>query len=145
MSNPLVTQLLRPKKRIQLIIDEASQLFVGSILHVLQIHKENFASITFVGDPRQLAPYRSDEVDKFDIDSIFDLRSTDVMLDVTYRLPAEITTFISHQMYDDRLTPHKCESAVAKFINLCVDGQEEFVNGGWQVLNQWKSLSRKAS
>jgi len=49
----------------------------------------------------------------------------------------------AHQHYhnDDHLTPHKYQSAVAKFIDLCVDGQEEFVNGGWQVLNQWKSLS----
>jgi len=44
-----------------------------------------------------------------------------------------ITIFLSRQMYDDRLTPHKYDNAVAKFINLCVDGQAEFVNGGWHI------------
>jgi superfamily I DNA and/or RNA helicase len=109
LSNPKIGPSLVKKERLHLIIDEATQICQAVIPHILSNYADALLKVTFVGDEKQLSPFGSDQFSS--IKSPFDVLScSETFLNVTYRLPFELTSFISKHVYAKKLLPFKVSS-----------------------------------
>ncbi|KDQ17077.1 hypothetical protein BOTBODRAFT_224637 [Botryobasidium botryosum FD-172 SS1] len=106
LSNPTLHERhvfdLIPVERI--VIDEASQIYVGAYVHILHSFRRTLQKICWFGDPKQLPPYGKESIDG--LLSIFEvkhLRPGVYFLDTQYRMPEKIGNFISHNVYDSKL------------------------------------------
>lgn len=98
---PLFT--LRPMRL--LFVDEASQIHLRAYPHLLQRFGNLLARIIFLGDDRQLPPFKGEEVIDAGL-SVFELshlRKKAFLLDTCYRLAKPLATFISKTVYDSLL------------------------------------------
>jgi len=103
------------------LVDEASQVELGSYLPLLDRFGETIQKLAFIGDNRQLAPYGQDDIG--DLKSIFEasgLQKNAIFLDTQYRMPHPIGSFISRYVYNDRLkTVHPVNGAEAcRFVDV---------------------------
>jgi superfamily I DNA and/or RNA helicase len=129
MSNPKIGRLLSRKKAcVHWIMDEATQICEGEIPHVLNNYASALVKVTFVGDEKQLSPFGSDNHSH--IKSPFDrLECPETFLNVTYRLPFEIATFISRNVYQNKLCPFKKATETFPILFVNVPGKEQERNG----------------
>lgn len=98
---PLFT--LRPMRL--LFLDEASQIHLRAYPHLLQRFGILLARIIFLGDDRQLPPFKGEEVIDAGL-SVFELahlRKKAFLLDTCYRLAKPMAEFISKTVYDSLL------------------------------------------
>ncbi|KAJ3177061.1 hypothetical protein HDU85_006428 [Gaertneriomyces sp. JEL0708] len=105
LSNPRISSVLRQRRVTHIVIDEASQISVANLPHVLALYRESLQRLTFVGDPKQLAPFGNEQHPA--VQSIFERMPADVMLQEQYRMPYDLGAFISKEVYNGRLTSHK--------------------------------------
>ncbi|KAJ7650121.1 P-loop containing nucleoside triphosphate hydrolase protein [Roridomyces roridus] len=69
-----------------LIVDEASQVEIGSFIPVISRFSKPLKKIVFIGDDKQLAPYGQEDIE--DLQSVFEmkhLRKGSIFLDTQYR------------------------------------------------------------
>ncbi|KAI8999164.1 P-loop containing nucleoside triphosphate hydrolase protein [Gaertneriomyces semiglobifer] len=105
LSSPRISSVLRQRRVTHIVIDEASQISVANLPHVLALYSESLQRLTFVGDPKQLAPFGHEQHPA--VQSIFERMPADVMLQEQYRMPHDLGTFISKEVYKGRLISHK--------------------------------------
>ncbi|KAJ3019899.1 hypothetical protein HKX48_001623 [Thoreauomyces humboldtii] len=130
LSNPNLIPLFHTRKLSHLVIDEASQLSLSHLPHIIDMYYTSLKRISAVGDPHQLAPYGND-ISK-SVSSIYENHESDILLNCQYRMPADLGKFISDAVYDCRLVsnkPPREESSVA-LINVEGPG-EESAGTGW--------------
>jgi len=115
------------------IVDEASQIELGDYLPLLGRFNHSIKKLVFIGDDKQLAPYGQDDLG--DLPSIFELqhlRQDALFLDIQYRIPKPIGTFISKHVYDNRLRTN--HSIISRRSCLLVDvshGKEAKSGNSW--------------
>ncbi|KAJ6508018.1 P-loop containing nucleoside triphosphate hydrolase protein [Mycena vitilis] len=86
-----------------IVVDEASQIEIGDYIPVFT----NFPALRkmcFIGDDKQLPPYGQEDLQ--DLQSIFEithLRRLCLFLDTQYRMPPQIGSFISSNVYNGQL------------------------------------------
>lgn len=124
--------ILHNRSPSMLIVDEASQIHIGSYIAPL-LRMPSLKKITFIGDDKQLPPYGSE---KIKVHSIFDIYRPTYFLEIQYRLPRLIGEFISKHVYNGKLknpdpTPlsNKASHPVL-WVN--VEGDEEFIGTSYQ-------------
>lgn len=108
MSGPkLVNVLLKGRRVTHLVVDEASQTYIGDYVPVLHVHGKALTKVAFVGDDKQLPPYGAE---RCSTPSVFDLRAewpTDKVgyhfLNTSYRLQLQVCEFISFTVYGNKL------------------------------------------
>ncbi|KAJ4477314.1 P-loop containing nucleoside triphosphate hydrolase protein, partial [Lentinula aciculospora] len=87
-----------------LIVDEASQIEVGSFLSVLISASKTLQKLCLIGDDKQLPPYGQEEIQ--DLKSVFEidhLQNHLYLLDTQYRMPPQMGDFISNTVYNGEL------------------------------------------
>ncbi|KAJ7593322.1 P-loop containing nucleoside triphosphate hydrolase protein [Mycena floridula] len=87
-----------------LIVDEASQINIGDYIHCFTTFQASLRKVCFIGDDKQLPPYGQEDVD--DLQSIFEvphLRPSALFLDIQYRMPPQLGSFISKEIYEGQL------------------------------------------
>ncbi|KDQ17083.1 hypothetical protein BOTBODRAFT_94678, partial [Botryobasidium botryosum FD-172 SS1] len=126
----------------RLIVDEASQIYVGAYAHLFHSFRLTLKKVCWFGDPKQLPPYGKESVDG--LDSIFELAHLKrgvFFLDTQYRMPEKIGDFISRKVYGSKLKsihPVKDYSCVA-FVD--VDNGHEVKQGSsWRNPSEMKVL-----
>ncbi|KAJ3184589.1 hypothetical protein HDU87_003990 [Geranomyces variabilis] len=105
LSKENLIDILQARQITHLIIDEASQISLANLPHLLALYGKTLQRITFVGDPEQLAPYGNEEHPA--VMSIFERHLPDVMLKEQYRMPNDLGSFISDHVYRRQLVSHK--------------------------------------
>ncbi|KAG8908762.1 hypothetical protein FRB99_003000 [Tulasnella sp. 403] len=88
----------------RLIIDEASQIFVGDYLPLFFKFRDTLKKVCWFGDPWQLPPHQREQIEG--LKSIYDvphMRDAALLLDTQRRMPNEIAAFISTAMYKEKL------------------------------------------
>ncbi|TPX55648.1 hypothetical protein SpCBS45565_g08498 [Spizellomyces sp. 'palustris'] len=130
LSNPNMISIFRRRRVTHLVIDEASQIPLANLPHVLALYQDSLERLTFVGDPKQLAPYGNEQHPT--VQSVFDRLDCDVMLNVQYRMPCDLGAFISANVYDDQLVSHKKprKECTVALIDVA-DGTEEKLGTGF--------------
>ncbi|KAH9917839.1 P-loop containing nucleoside triphosphate hydrolase protein [Fomitopsis serialis] len=117
------------------IVDEASQIELGDYLPLLGRFDRSIKKLVFIGDDKQLAPYGQDDLG--DMPSIFELqhlRQDALFLDVQYRMPKPIGTFISKHVYGSRLkTSHSINSRRSCLLVDVSHGREARSGKSWVV------------
>ncbi|KAG8915393.1 hypothetical protein FRC01_003678 [Tulasnella sp. 417] len=119
----------------RLVVDEASQIFVGDYLALFYKFRATLQKVCWFGDPRQLPPHQREQIQG--LKSIYDIphvKDASLMLDTQYRMPPEIGNFVSVVMYDRYLRSwskhgvpgHDC----IKFVDVAV-GDEKEANTSW--------------
>ncbi|KIO27806.1 hypothetical protein M407DRAFT_55818, partial [Tulasnella calospora MUT 4182] len=119
----------------RLVVDEASQIFVGDYLAMFYKFRATLEKVCWFGDPRQLPPHQREQIKG--LKSIYDIphvKEASLMLDTQYRMPPEIGNFVSMVMYarelhswsDHRVPGFDC----TKFVDVAV-GDEEPANTSW--------------
>ncbi|KAK0216384.1 P-loop containing nucleoside triphosphate hydrolase protein [Armillaria fumosa] len=106
LSNPALDKngmfdLVPPRS---LVVDEASQINVFEYMHIFFKFQNEMTQVCFFGDPKQLPPYGQDKAPS--MQSIFDinhLKDIAHMLNIQYRMPHPLGTFISREVYNNRL------------------------------------------
>ncbi|KAK0476950.1 P-loop containing nucleoside triphosphate hydrolase protein [Armillaria novae-zelandiae] len=106
LSNPALNErgmfdLVPPRT---LVVDEASQINVFEYMHLFFKFRKEMTQVCFFGDPKQLPPYGQDKAHS--MQSIFDinhLKDMAHMLNIQYRMPHPLSTFISREVYNNRL------------------------------------------
>jgi hypothetical protein len=85
-----------------MIVDEASQTFIGNYVSQLEKISKSLKKIVFFGDEKQLPPFGSSG---FKVKSVFDLdlRTTPIFLNKQYRMPHSIAKFLSSNVYGNKL------------------------------------------
>ncbi|KAJ7435910.1 P-loop containing nucleoside triphosphate hydrolase protein [Mycena galericulata] len=114
LSNPGLDQVgifsLVPLER--LVVDEASQINAFDFMHVFFKFRKSLQKVCFFGDPQQLPPYGQDQAPT--LKSIFEFQHLQILtefLDTQYRMPIPIGQFISHCVYEGKLSSqHDIES-----------------------------------
>ncbi|KAK7050877.1 hypothetical protein VNI00_004989 [Paramarasmius palmivorus] len=120
------TQLIPIKT---MVVDEASQIQVGDYFGPFDIAKNTLRKVCFIGDDKQLPPYGQEDLG--DLKSIFEvehLRSRIDFLDTQYRMPPQIGSFISEQVYDSLLKSnplHRITDEILACRLVDVNGKEE--------------------
>ncbi|KAI8826159.1 uncharacterized protein EV422DRAFT_155950 [Fimicolochytrium jonesii] len=132
LSNEKLIEVLQQRKLTHIVIDEASQISMADLPHILATYKASLQRLTFVGDPKQLAPFGSENHPS--VQSVFERLPADVMLDEQYRMPHDLGSFISAYVYDGVLTSHKqprneCSVALIDVAN----GKEQMLGTGFMV------------
>ncbi|PWN49755.1 hypothetical protein IE53DRAFT_317083 [Violaceomyces palustris] len=119
-----------------LIVDEASQVTLGTFPHLLNRHKDTLARIVFFGDDKQLAPHNAESLPS-SAKSIFEMKHLSqgenfYFLDICYRLPLSLAKFISQEVYGGKLKSSK-EAAIPylRFIDVR-SGKEEKFGSSWR-------------
>ncbi|KAG8994071.1 hypothetical protein FRB94_010188 [Tulasnella sp. JGI-2019a] len=87
-----------------LVVDEASQIYCGSYLALLDKFQATLKKVCWFGDPRQLPPHQREQISG--LDSIYDIphvSKASMLLDTQYRMPVPIGQFISRNVYDSKL------------------------------------------
>lgn len=104
LSSGWVAKLIKFRPLHLLIVDEASQVLLNNYPHIFNRFSSTLDKVAFIGDPEQLQPFGSESVKA--AKSVFDLpalRTKALFLDTSYRLPKELGSFISKQVYGGRL------------------------------------------
>ena len=128
LSNPKLHKVFKGKSDLHWIMDEASQVHDADFPHLLHEYRDVLKRVTFVGDHRQLAPYGSDNINN--LTTPFDRIKSAVFLDLTYRLPREISDFVSGQIYNGKLRAFKNTTAKCPVILINAKGREEEAGSG---------------
>ncbi|KZT59465.1 hypothetical protein CALCODRAFT_420384, partial [Calocera cornea HHB12733] len=117
-----------------LVIDEASQIFVGDFAHLFYRLAVDLKKVCWFGDPFQLPPYGADHSEG--LATVFDLphlKENMHFLRTTYRVPFALNQFLSDEVYKgnlhSRFKPDRSTN-VLKFVH--VDGEESGVGTSWQ-------------
>ncbi|KIY67259.1 P-loop containing nucleoside triphosphate hydrolase protein, partial [Cylindrobasidium torrendii FP15055 ss-10] len=114
-----------------LVVDEASQIEVGSYLHPLHRYAKSLKKMVFIGDDKQLPPFGDNEIKG--LESIFEkphLRSNAVFLNTQYRMPIPLGKFISKNVYGNKLkSVHDIGTPCCLFVNTV--GIEEKQGHSW--------------
>ncbi|KAF8632282.1 hypothetical protein AX15_002018 [Amanita polypyramis BW_CC] len=89
-----------------MVVDEASQIEIGSYMSTFTQFESTLRKVCFIGDDKQLPPYGQEDIE--DLQSIFELPHLNkpekaIFLDTQYRMPPQIGQFISKVIYDDKL------------------------------------------
>ncbi|KAF9066201.1 P-loop containing nucleoside triphosphate hydrolase protein [Rhodocollybia butyracea] len=107
LSNPALdnngTFKIVPFERV--VVDEASQVRYLRSLHIFHKFRKSLVKLCFFGDPKQLPPFGQEKAKT--LQSIFEvehLKKTSYFLNVQYRMPVPLGSFISSHIYDGRLT-----------------------------------------
>lgn len=115
------------------VVDEASQIEIGDYLPMLSRSESTLRKLVFIGDNKQLAPYRQDDIG--DLRSIFEilhLRDRAIFLDTQYRMPEPIGNFISQYVYNGRLkTRHEVTSLSSCRLLDVWQGKEQSTGSSW--------------
>jgi regulator of nonsense transcripts 1 len=106
-----------------LIVDEASQIEIGNLLTIFIDFKSTLRKVCFIGDDKQLPPHGQEDIKN--LQSIFELPHLNtsekvIFLNIQYRMPPGIGTFISHFVYEGKLQSspsHPIQNFPCKFIN----------------------------
>ncbi|KAJ3087977.1 hypothetical protein HK102_009838, partial [Quaeritorhiza haematococci] len=89
-----------------LILDEASQTHLGSLIVPLHRLRATLRKVVFFGDNEQLPPYGASAVRTKDMKSVFDLPrfcADAVFLNEQYRMPVVLAEFLSDYVYGGEL------------------------------------------
>lgn len=124
-----------------IIIDEASQIEIGDYIPVLSRFSK-LQKLVLIGDDKQLAPYGHNQVDG--LQSIFEiphLREGAIFLNIQYRMPQPIGSFISEHVYGGGLqTVHAIAgSACCRLVDV-EKGQEKFMNNSWVNVRELRAV-----
>ncbi|KAJ3710028.1 P-loop containing nucleoside triphosphate hydrolase protein [Lentinula raphanica] len=118
----------------RLVIDEASQINVFEYMTIFHNFRQCLGKVCFFGDPKQLPPFGKEKAKT--LESIFDiqhLKSSGYLLDVQYRMPVPLGTFIASKVYASKLTSshtivqHSC----VRFVDTSREGSEEKRGTSW--------------
>lgn len=117
----------------RLVVDEASQIFVGDYLALFYKFRKDLEKVCWFGDPRQLPPHQREQIEG--LKSIYDIthvKEASLMLDTQYRMPIEIGTFVSMAMYNRQLRSQHDVSGFdcVKFVDVAV-GDEKEASTSW--------------
>ncbi|KAJ3159685.1 hypothetical protein HDU88_008726 [Geranomyces variabilis] len=135
LSNPSLVSVFRQRRVTHLVIDEASQICLANLPHVLALYRDSLQRVTFVGDPMQLAPFGNEQHPT--VQSIFEQLPTDIMLKQQYRMPHDLGMFISTHVYNGQLTSHKSPRPECSVALIDVsDGVERLLGTGINNLRE---------
>ncbi|KAI8819740.1 P-loop containing nucleoside triphosphate hydrolase protein [Fimicolochytrium jonesii] len=144
LSNSNIINILQRRRVTHLVIDEASQICLANLQHVLTLYQGSLKRLTFVGDPKQLAPFGSEQHPA--VESVFERLQSDVMLNIQYRMPCDLGAFISGTVYNDRLASHKKPREVCTVALIDVtDGTEQTSGTGFTVRSPTRDLHRRGA
>ncbi|KAF5367559.1 hypothetical protein D9758_003645 [Tetrapyrgos nigripes] len=129
LSNPRISRFTRPIPIQTLVVDEASQIEIGAYVPVFDLAIKTLHKVCFIGDDKQLPPFGQENIGT--LQSIFEvdhLRKYVIFLDTQYRMPPQIGSLISKEVYDAKLNsnpshPIKNSVIACQFINV-KNGQE---------------------
>ncbi|KAJ3839482.1 P-loop containing nucleoside triphosphate hydrolase protein [Lentinula raphanica] len=118
----------------RLVIDEASQINVFEYMTIFHHFRQCLGKVCFFGDPKQLPPFGKENAET--LESIFDIRhlkSSSYLLDVQYRMPVPLGTFISSKVYGSKLkSSHKIvQHSCVRFVDTPRAGREEKRGTSW--------------
>lgn len=125
-----------------LIIDEASQIEIGDYVSIFTSF-DTIRKVCFIGDDKQLPPYGQEEIQN--LQSIFEKPHLQrKFLDTQYRMPPQIGSFISQEVYDNKLDsnplhPVKSSTIACQFIDV-EDGFEQHDNTSWKNLKEIEAV-----
>ncbi|KAJ3164950.1 hypothetical protein HDU88_004931 [Geranomyces variabilis] len=111
LSNANIISVLKRRRVTHLVIDEASQICIANLQHILTLYQDSLKRLTFVGDPKQLAPFGNEQHPT--VQSVYERLRSDVMLNVQYRMPCDLGAFISATVYSDQLVSFKRPREIA--------------------------------
>ncbi|KZP01561.1 hypothetical protein CALVIDRAFT_559374 [Calocera viscosa TUFC12733] len=125
-----------------LVIDEASQIFVGDFAHLFYRLAGDLKKVCWFGDPYQLPPFGADHSE--DLATVFDLphlQENMHFLRTTYRVPFALNQFLSDEVYEgnlhSRFKPDRSTN-VLKFVH--VDGEETKVGTSWRNIKEAETM-----
>ncbi|KAG8932861.1 hypothetical protein FRC02_000422 [Tulasnella sp. 418] len=126
----------------RVIIDEASQIYVGQYMHLLHNYRKDLVKISFFGDPKQLPPYRSEDI--AGLHSVFELRHLKkdaFFLNTQYRMPEPLGHFISGAVYDNKLkSKHEIRDVNSVvFVDMC-KGSEQRDGKSWKNMGEVQTI-----
>ncbi|ETW83206.1 hypothetical protein HETIRDRAFT_444627 [Heterobasidion irregulare TC 32-1] len=125
-----------------LIIDEASQIEIGDYVSIFTSF-DTIRKVCFIGDDKQLPPYGQEEIQN--LQSIFEKPHLQRnFLDTQYRMPPQIGSFISQEVYDNKLDsnplhPVKSSTIACQFIDV-EDGFEQHDGTSWKNLKEIEAI-----
>ncbi|KAJ3021211.1 anthranilate phosphoribosyltransferase [Thoreauomyces humboldtii] len=105
LSNPRLSAVLIARQVTHIVLDEASQVRTADIGHVMALYKDSLQRMTFIGDPKQLAPYGNEQHPA--VESVFEILRPGAMLKEQYWMPHDLGSFISANVYAGKLTSYK--------------------------------------
>ncbi|KAJ3138589.1 hypothetical protein HDU90_001031 [Geranomyces variabilis] len=111
LSNANIISVLKRRRLTHLVIDEASQICIANLPHILTLYQDSLKRLTFVGDPKQLAPFGNEQHPT--VQSVYERLGSDVMLNVQYRMPCDLGAFISAAVYSGQLVSFKKPREIA--------------------------------
>ncbi|KAI9105541.1 P-loop containing nucleoside triphosphate hydrolase protein [Phlyctochytrium arcticum] len=123
LSNPNLVSVFRARRVTHIVIDEASQISLVNIPHILALYATSLQRLTFVGDPKQLAPFGNEAHPG--VESVFERLPADVMLNTQYRMPNDLGSFISRWVYKGRLLTEKKPRTQTSIALVNVEGATE--------------------
>ncbi|KAJ3145342.1 hypothetical protein HDU86_000938 [Geranomyces michiganensis] len=135
LSNSNMINILHRRRVTHIVIDEASQICLADLVHIPALFQGSLKRLTFVGDPKQLAPFGNEQHPA--VQSVFERLHSDVMLNVQYRMPCDLGAFISSNVYNHKLLSHqqpRKECTVA-LIDVA-DGTEQASGTGFTNLRE---------
>ncbi|KAI9105504.1 AAA domain-containing protein, partial [Phlyctochytrium arcticum] len=117
LSNPNLVSVFRARRVTHIVIDEASQISLVNIPHILALYATSLQRLTFVGDPKQLAPFGNEAHPG--VESVFERLPAD------YRMPNDLGSFISRWVYKGRLLTEKKPRTQTSIALVNVEGATE--------------------
>ncbi|KAI0317975.1 P-loop containing nucleoside triphosphate hydrolase protein [Amylostereum chailletii] len=134
LSNSAIWPFTRAVPVETVIVDEASQIQIGDYIPLIHNFKQTLAKLVFIGDDKQLPPFKQDEIPT--LRSVFEipsLREDAIFLDTQYRMPVIIGNFISQHVYNGFLeTKHDITSWEAcRFVDVIKSAECQSQGGSW--------------
>ncbi|KAJ7104042.1 P-loop containing nucleoside triphosphate hydrolase protein [Mycena belliarum] len=130
LSSSRISAITRLVPLHTVIVDEASQVEVGSYLPMINRFSHSLRKLVFIGDDKQLAPYGQSDVKS--LQSVFELphlREGAIFLDTQW-MPTRLGTFIGRHVYDNQLkTQHPNKAQCCRFVD--VKGKEMSKGQSW--------------
>lgn len=149
LSNPLLSKFTKAVPIKIVVVDEASQIEIGSYVPMFHTFS-SIQKVCFVGDDKQLPPHGQEEVQS--LQSIFEvehLRKHVVFLDTQYRMPPQIGEIISSAIYDSKLSSNPLhpitESVISCYFVDVSNGTEAKAGLSWKNLAEQEAVLKLAS
>ncbi|KAG8921563.1 hypothetical protein FRC02_000174 [Tulasnella sp. 418] len=119
----------------RLVVDEASQIFIGDYLALFHKFRGTLKKVCWFGDPKQLPPHQGEQIEG--LTSVYDIphiEQNSLLLDTQYRMPDKIGDFISKAFYGAKLKSHKKVEGYEcmRFVDVST-GHEQLKGTSWIV------------
>ncbi|KAI8586623.1 P-loop containing nucleoside triphosphate hydrolase protein [Geranomyces variabilis] len=109
LSNANIISVLKRRRLTHLVIDEASQICIANLPHILTLYQDSLKRLTFVGDPKQLAPFGNEQHPT--VQSVYERLGSDVMLNNPREADAVVQIIFNQFLHREFLviTPYNAQ------------------------------------